>query len=312
MLNRRQLAMAFAGISLAPGLALAQDPPPPSEIDQIIGAGVDRFDRLTIPVTIGGKGPFDFVVDTGADRSVLSQSVADELNLPPGKTVMIQGITGSELAPTVKAPPINLGQITLLGQDLPVLPRERLGVDGLLGVDALQKRRLIMDFGARRLEILGGREGPPRSVRTRDTYVPARDRFGRLVVIDASANDADIGAFVDSGAGMSIANPAMARAIRARGDWRSPTQSVPIYGVTSHQSVGEVRVLETLRLGGLRFINVPLIVADLDLFSHWGMADRPTLLVGINVLRLFSRIEMDYSRRRMMFRVGADPQIWLA
>ena len=71
-------------------------------------------------------------------------------------------------------------------------------------------------------------------------------------------------------------------------------------------------MLASLRLGGLRFTDVPMLVADLDLFDRWGLGDRPTLLLGINVLRLFSRVEMDYSRRRMMFRVGADPQIWRA
>jgi len=314
MLDRRQLALALAGAALAPRLAFARDvePPAPVDPDQIIGAGVDRYDRLTIPVTVGDRGPYDFVVDTGADRTVLSETIADELGLPPGRDVMIQGITGSELARTVKAPPINLGRITLNSLDLPVLPRDRLGVDGLLGVDALQKRRLVMDFRERRLEILPGRDPAAGFSQPRDMYVPARDRFGRLVVIDATANRAEIGAFVDSGAGMTIANTALARAVQARGDWHDMAPTVPIYGVTSHQAAGEVRVLDTLRLGGLRFHDVPLIVADLDLFDHWGMAQKPSLLLGVNILRLFSRVEMDYSRKRMMFRVGADPQIWLA
>lgn len=314
MLDRRQLALALTGAAFAPRLAFAQDasPPPPVDPDQIIGVGIDRYDRLTIPVTIGDKGPYDFVVDTGADRTVLSQSVADELGLPPGRQVLIQGITGAEMAPTVQAPPINLGRITLNSLDLPVLPRDRLGVDGLLGVDALQKRRLVMDFRERRLEILPGREPSAGYSKPRDTYVPARDRFGRLVVIDATANAAEIGAFVDSGAGMTIGNRALARSVQSHGAWHDLAPRIPIYGVTSHEAEGEVRVLDTLRLGGLRFNGVPMVIADLDLFSHWGMADKPSLLLGINVLRLFSRVEMDYSRKRMMFRVGADPQIWLA
>jgi predicted aspartyl protease len=314
MPSRRHLMLALSAAALAPRAAFAQalDPLPDDIPDALIGAGADRHDRLTIPVMIGQAGPFDFVVDTGADRSVLAQDIADQLALPPGRDVLVQGVTGAEMAPTVAAPPLNLGQITLNSLDLPVLPRERLGVDGLLGVDALQKRRLVMDFQARRLEILpaGGARSP--GPRRRDAFVPARDRFGRLVVIDANANEADIGVFVDSGSGLTIANRALARAIRAGGDWREPAQTFPIQGVTSHEVHGEVRVLASLRLGGLRFTDVPMLVADLDLFDRWGLGDRPTLLLGINVLRLFSRVEMDYSRRRMMFRVGADPQIWRA
>jgi predicted aspartyl protease len=311
MLSRRQLALALAG-AMTPALAFAQDAPPPVDPEETIGAGEDRYDRLTIPVRIGDNGPFEFVVDTGADRTVLSQEVADQLGLPRGRDVMVQGITGSELTPTVKAPPINLGRIVLNGLDLPVLPRQRLGVDGLLGVDALQKRRLVMDFRERRLEILPASGAFRPGSTSRETYVPARDKFGRLVVIDANANNAPVAAFIDSGAGMSIANRALAESIRSRGGWRGEGRIVPLYGVTSHQATGELRILDSVRMGGLRFTDIPVLISDIDLFEQWGMATRPTILLGVNVLRLFSRVEMDYGRRRVMFRVAADPQIWLA
>jgi len=314
MLSRRQLALALSGAALAPGIAFSHENAPDAVHDpeETIGAGQDRYDRLTIPVMIGGQGPFEFVVDTGADRTVLSQDVAEQLGLPPGRDVMVQGITGSELTPTVQAPEITIGKIALQGLDLPVLSRERLGVDGLLGVDALQKRRLVMDFRARKLEILSASGAFRPSSTVRDAFVTARDRFGRLVVIDADANGARVAAFIDSGAGMSIVNSALAESIRNRGDWREEGRTVPLFGVTSHQATAELRRLNSVRLGGLRFTDIPVLVADLDLFAQWGMADRPTILLGVNVLRLFSRVEMDYGRRRVMFRVGADPDIWLA
>ena len=299
MLSRRHLALALSGAALAPRLALGQEPVL-SDPEAIIGAGEDRYDRLTIPVMIGGHGPFDFVVDTGADRTVLSQDVAEQLGLPPGRDVLVQGITGSEMTPTVLAPEITLGSVVLKGLDLPVLPRGRLGVDGLLGIDALAKRRLVMDFRERRLEILPA-SGAFRPMTTgRDAFVNARDRYGRLVVIDANANGASVAAFIDSGAGMSICNRALAESLRSRGDWRAAGVSVPLYGVTSHEARGELRVLDSIRLGGLRFTDIPVLVSDLDLFEQWGMADRPTILLGVNVLRLFSRVEMDYSRKRMI------------
>ncbi|MDO9222324.1 MAG: aspartyl protease family protein [Caulobacter sp.] len=310
MLSRRRLALALTGAALAPALAFGQEPEPAVDPETVIGAGRDGYDRLTIPVTIGDQGPFHFVVDTGADRTVLSSEVAEQLQLPAGRDVMVQGITGSELTPTVQAPMINLGKVSLRSLDLPVLPRGRLGVDGLLGVDALQQRRLVMDFAERRLEILP--TSPvfyPNRVR-KDALVSARDRFGRLVVIDARSDSTPVSALIDSGAGMSICNRAMAVAVRNRGGWRGSGGTVPIYGVTSHAATGELRVLDNLQLGGLRFGDVQVVISDLDLFEQWGMADRPAILLGVNVLRLFSRVEMDYGRKRVMFRVGADPQIW--
>lgn len=312
MLSRRHLALALTGAALAPGMAFARNLEPLPDPETVIGAGEDIYERLTIPVTIGGQGPFSFVVDTGADRTVLSLEVAERLGLPRGKDVLVQGITGSEITPTVLAPEITVGSIVLKGLDLPVMPRDRLGVDGLLGVDALARRRLVMDFRARKLEIIPASGAFQPMTTGRDAYVSARDRYGRLVVIDANANGAPVSAFIDSGAGMSICNRPLAESLRLRGDWRQEGQMVPLYGVTSHEAMGELRVLQSIRLGGLRFTDIPVLVSDLDLFAQWGMADRPTILLGVNVLRLFSRVEMDYGRKRVMFRVGADPQIWMA
>jgi hypothetical protein len=36
------------------------------------------------------------------------------------------------------------------------------------------------------------------------------------------------------------------------------------------------------------------------------------VLIGANVLKLFSRIEMDYGRKRIYFQMAADPMIWTA
>jgi len=72
------------------------------------------------------------------------------------------------------------------------------------------------------------------------------------VVIDANANNAPVAAFIDSGAGMSIANRALAESIRSRGGWRGEGRTVPLYGVTSHQATGELRLLDSVRMGGIR------------------------------------------------------------
>ncbi|MFZ5669773.1 MAG: retroviral-like aspartic protease family protein [Pseudomonadota bacterium] len=313
MLSRRRFALALgAAAAAAPDLVLGQEPDAGPDAPYSIAAGEDRFDRMTVAVMIGASGPYRFVVDTGADRSVLAEEIAAELGLPMGRQVLVHGLTGSDLASTVQAPPLTLGRVVIKGLDLPVLPRARLGVDGLLGVDALQRRRLVMDFRARRLEIQPTGSAFYMTRDGRETYVPAHDRYGRLVVVDAQAGSTSISAFVDSGSGVSIANHALADALQARGAWRDAPMLVPLLGVTSQEATGQVRVLETLRLGGLRFTDLTVIVADLHVFDEWGLNSKPTILVGTDVLRLFSRVELDYGRRRIMFRVGADPMIWLA
>lgn len=303
MLSRRDFAIG-AGASLLPLHALAQDE---SEKPVMVDADRDRDDRLTIPVRIGEGPEHDFVVDTGADRTVLAADIAQVLALPPGRTVLVHGVTGAEMTPTVKAPKLLVGGATLRPQEIPVLPRDRLGADGLLGVDVLQKRRLIMDFKSRKLEIQAAGERPQSFLGLRAALVEARESFGRLTVIDARANGALATAFVDSGGGMTIINQALAASIQKRGEWRTPGPRVQVTGVTQHVISGELRLLERLSLGSLKFKNVAVVVTDLHLFEQWGLGGKPSILLGIDVLRLFSRVELDYGRRQLLFRAGQTP-----
>ena len=39
---------------------------------------------IVVPVTINGSGPYDFVLDTGSNNTMLDQKLADKLALPHG------------------------------------------------------------------------------------------------------------------------------------------------------------------------------------------------------------------------------------
>jgi hypothetical protein len=62
---------------------------PPAEGEAppfFLDTALDAIDRMTVEVFINGQGPFNFVVDTGADRSALSTTLAARLGLEPGRT----------------------------------------------------------------------------------------------------------------------------------------------------------------------------------------------------------------------------------
>src|SRR5690242_2099660 len=99
--NRRSFAAALGAGLAAPGLgfaapAAAQLEPRPDQVivaavgpqtpnaGQTIETANDPYRRMTAPVALNGKGPFFFVVDTGANQSVISRELASELGLPDG------------------------------------------------------------------------------------------------------------------------------------------------------------------------------------------------------------------------------------
>src|SRR5215510_12559928 len=57
---------------------------------------LDRIGRVMTAVMVNGKGPFRFVIDTGASRSTLSPHLAKALGLStPGRNVILNGVTGA-------------------------------------------------------------------------------------------------------------------------------------------------------------------------------------------------------------------------
>ncbi|MDB5701259.1 MAG: hypothetical protein JWL66_1458, partial [Sphingomonadales bacterium] len=129
-----------------PAIAPAQPVPPPPVQPTIIDSNADGAMRMTVPVTIRGSGPYQFVVDTGADRTVVSRELADRLGLEPAGTSTLHSMTGVEQVATVKLERLGIAGLVTPYIKAPALTEANLGAQGLLGIDSLKGRRIIMDF----------------------------------------------------------------------------------------------------------------------------------------------------------------------
>ncbi|CAN7144069.1 retroviral-like aspartic protease family protein [Caulobacter sp. LjRoot300] len=310
---RSATAAALLPASLQTPSMAQPSTPPPAPLAPIEGeppavfldTALDATDRMTVEVFINGQGPFNFVIDTGADRSALSTTLAERLALERGPDVMLHGVGGSALTPTAKVPLMVAGDSRMKDAELPVLTPERLGVDGLLGVDMLDDRNVIMDFRRKRLEI---RRSSAMSVAypgAREVSVVADARFGRLAVANARVSGVRCVAFIDSGSGASMGNMALAQAIKLRVRRKpEPAMAVRLIGAAGEATVGELRVVRSIELGALRMTNLPLVLADLHIFDVWNLNGRPAVLLGVDVLRMFARVELDFGSDRVKFRLG--------
>ena len=78
------LASSLAALLLAQATPSATtDEPPQAAPSHEDIAFADFNDRMTVAVSIAGRGPFAFVVDTGAERTVVSRDLPAQLPLPP-------------------------------------------------------------------------------------------------------------------------------------------------------------------------------------------------------------------------------------
>ncbi len=276
-------------------------PPGPAETDQVSPTKTDPSLRMTVPVMVNGKGPYDFVVDTGANRTVICTELAFALGLPSAGPAPLHSVAGMEMVETVSAESVQINGLAVPSGRLPVLPSNRLGAQGLLGVDGLGGRRLILNFKDHSLTITAGQPPPKREVLLIE--VPARRRFGQLMIVDASVDQTPVVAFLDSGAQSTVGNLALYNRVRINAEVLAPRQETLILSATDQTAIGVVGTIPALRLGHLIIETTRGAFADLHAFEIWDLIKKPAILIGMDVLSHFEWVEMDYGRSIAGFRL---------
>jgi predicted aspartyl protease len=262
--------------------------------------------HILAPVMVNGKGPFQFLVDTGANRSAISTSLAAKLNLPANGSVRVHTVAGQRTRPAVLIDQLEVGDRIQTRLKAPTFPITGMAADGVLGVDWLKNRRLAFNFKTKRLDITGSRatetydgtEG-----RGSALVVPARLRLGQITIVDADMSGRKISAMIDTGGQLSLGNDVLRQMIRL---YQEPgqTQQIELVTVSGERLTGELLYVPFIRLGGLLLGNVPIVFATVQVFNLWNMERDPAVILGMDLLRQFDAIAMDFGRARVRFDLG--------
>ncbi len=261
----------------------------------------DPTSRLTLAVMINGQGPYDFLVDTGSDRTVISRELADSLALPPGPKVLIHESTGTDEAKTVVIDHLAIGNRVIDHIEAPALAAKDLGGAGMLGVDALRDLHVVMDFKAMRMS-----SSPSRAemVDSNTIVVHGKNRLGQLILVHSKIHGVPILVVVDSGAQLSVGNPALLKLLNRRLVSRTPSSSTQIVSVTGRSLTIELDPITEADVGGVVIRNMSLGFAPLPIFDRFGLADTPALLLGMDVLSQCRRVSVDLRRREATFTLN--------
>lgn len=263
---------------------------------QTLALQADAYRRMTVPVTVNGQGPYNFMVDTGAQATVLSHALADQLQLTERMTAVLVGMASSREVQTTMIDEISFGSHTAFDARAALVEGENIGgADGILGLDTLQDRRVLLDFANRQMVVAHSEERA--STRGYDIVVRARHRNGQLIIATAMIDGVRTAVMVDTGAQGSIGNAALQRRLR-RASGVTETEMTDINGV---QATGMVRRVRSLDLGRAQINNVTVTFAESPTFAALGLDDEPALILGMNELHLFKRVAIDFPSRRVLF-----------
>src|SRR3569623_677744 len=255
--------------TVPPAPAAAPTPAPPPGETFTLG---QMTARMTVPVGVAGQGPFPFIIDTGAERSVVSRELAEKLKLDPGEDARVFDFTGGSTVETVKVPTLS---------------------PGMLGIDALQGRKIILDFDRKQMTLV-----PAKRHAGGDIIVRAQSRVGQLIVTKASFEGKPIAVVIDTGSWLSIGNSAMLALTKKR-----PRNygKVEVKSVTGRTFDADYVSVVDVKIGNIRIDQFALSFADVPPFTRFGLRDTPALILGMSSLQLFRRVEIDFVNREIAF-----------
>jgi predicted aspartyl protease len=295
-------------VLLAASIANAVESPSvlPSDPDEPLFAAptqVDRIGRILAPVMVNGRGPFRFVLDTGANHSTVSPLLLNALGLEMSDAQLkrVHGVTGTALVPTVLIDKLQAGTLIMENSYMPVVQTSiNLQAHGILGVAGLQQARVFVDFRRDSVTISRSRV---RREDLREYFVIDASRVeGGLLAVNVTVRGVRAKAVIDTGAEVTLGNLALRDALRARHRRHPEPRITDVFGATMQVAQGESELTPTINLGAISINHVDITYGDFHIFDAWNLKDRPAMLIGMDVLGVADALVIDFRSRQLLVK----------
>jgi len=189
-----------------------------------------------------------------------------------------------------------IGGRTIDGLSAPILNRDYVGADGIIGLDSLEDLRVLFDFRANTIAIYEKGKAP--SNRGYEIVVRAHSNRGRMILTDAYISGVRTKIVIDTGAQASIGNSKLREKLRSR--IQAETKATDVHGAKIDVDLERAKTLE---IGHIGIKNVVIAYADAPIFKELELDNEPALILGMEEMRAFDRIAIDFSTRKVMFDV---------
>ncbi len=266
----------------------------------------DDAARLRVAVSINGQ-PWHFLIDTASTHSVIASDVAEHLHLPHAGEVRVQNIGGMDKTPSVTIPELIFSGLVAHDIRAPSLAHSNLGGDGLIGLDMLKGRRMVIDFRHDAQLTISESTRQAEAPKTVDEpgtiVVTAKSRFGQLIVTDAEIEGTPVAVIIDTGSQDSIGNAPLRNLVSGR-IAHSEIRPVVLVSVTGRTLPADFTQIGHVRVGGVDIANLPVAFANAATFKQFGLAKKPAILLGMDTLRLFEKVTIDFPKREIRFVMG--------
>lgn len=286
------------------------EPVAPAAESDYLGKNVDSVivpfelwrNHIYVKVTIDGKGPFDFIFDTGAGGVGINRRLLQQLSLKLLGATEARGIGGTDASEAYRIDSLRVGEILL--SDLSAYavdfsPIESTGwrkIDGVVGYDLLSRFVVTVDYAGHNLVFYRNEISPRENWGSK---CPLTIDF-RLPYIDAMINDSINGRFrLDTGSHSSLdLNSPFVRDHQLVDTDSGKYHQITAFGVGG-STTGLIGMLPSLVLCGTRLDS---ILANFSTSGSGIFAGANTAgNIGSGILKGFA-VTLDYGRESVYFR----------
>jgi predicted aspartyl protease len=251
---------------------------------------------ILVPVSVDGRGPYSFVLDTGATVTVVSNELADALALAKGEKQDGRGAAGKMTLVKSQLPSLTVGHETIESLPVCVTDLSFLGramgvqVDGALGYSFLGHFALTLDYATNALKLTRSVGGAERSLGEREIAFRWANAEDPLVVVPVFVNEKGPYDFaMDTGASSTLI------ALELAAEFELATEKISrLTAGGGNGTVSRVR-LSSLALGAARQENLAAAASDFLTQLNAELGSKLRGIVGYDFLRHY-RVTLDYPR----------------
>jgi Aspartyl protease len=259
----------------------------------------DELKRIVVPVMLNEQGPFYFLLDTGATRTVIAKSAVTRLALQTDEQqrVDIRSVSSVMRVPTVVMSSLQVGALRSTQVRMPVLSGLVLdGVDGILGVDVLGDTKVTADFLNNHIRITTANGEPADSSRLVFAFT---QMARRPIMVDAWVGGIRTRAIVDTGCAHTLGNAVLLNVLQKQQHGQLAIRSTEVSDATDATLPAQLALVPSMIVGTLGIQNLPVSFGEFSVFDIWKINDRPALLIGMDVLSLVDELAIDYRRKEL-------------
>jgi predicted aspartyl protease len=251
---------------------------------------------ILLPVLVDGRGPYSFLLDTGATATVVSSELADALALPRGEKQDGRGAAGKMTLVKSQLPSLTLGRETLESLPVSIADLSFLGramgvqVDGALGHSFLRHFAVTLDYATNRLTLRRPVGGADRALDEREIAFRWANAEDPLVVLPVFVNERGPYDFaLDTGASRTVISLEVATEFGLVTE-----KSSQLTAGGGNGTVSRVQ-LSSLAVGAARQENLAAAAADFLTQLNAELGSNLQGIVGYDFLRHY-RVTLDYPR----------------